>query len=170
VWAGQSLRTIALNLHSATLEGKPDQRMAETVLTHLGAAAEYICAGNPDRLSLAAWELHLALEKTMKLLLRQHQAKVSNTHDLGKLLRLLATNRLSTPLDGRVASLPTDKQAIKHRYSEIRPRSISAIMKEYRTVLSLALAYSTKMERRYTMNNAKILIRRGPWHRRPAHR
>jgi len=107
----------------------------------------------------------MALEKVMKLYLIQHSIQPGQTHKLDKLRDLAASHGLLVPKDPRFLRLPTDKQAIAHRYAEPDPRLPAIALKDYRTVVSLIRAYCGAMKRTLTMKNARLLLKKPPWFR-----
>jgi len=152
-------RGIRINVMTATDPNNDLQLFIGSIPLHIDRSVEDILKGDGASIGLAVWEMHLAVEKSLKLLIRQHRGAPGNKHDLIKLAEL-ATQLSGVTIDpATMTKLPSGREAIQARYGEGRARSLQELICNYQIVLQLT-AYLTKaLKRKLVMNSAKFLIR-----------
>jgi hypothetical protein len=120
----------------------------------------------PERLSIAVWETHLAIEKAIKLYLRQRKVSVPKSHDLRRLKALAEATGAVHVGDDLFARVPSARDAIAYRYGEGGQMEVDHAMGIYAATLEIVCTYTNVLRRRLVMNNARIQIRVPPWKRR----
>jgi HEPN domain-containing protein len=112
---------------------------------------------------LAVWEFHMAAEKSFKLFLQQQGITALRTHNLLSLCERAEANGLA-PVDKNILNqMPSDKQAIAHRYGELDPVSNDRIAEIYAAALNVCLSSVKRLRKRRPVLNTKFLIKRAAW-------
>ena len=155
-------REIHVNLMSASLE-RSLHKISSTIPAHLDKAVRDILSLDGGRISTSYWEIHLAIEKAIKLIILQNERDHQNKHDLEKLCRI-ANNIRGIPLDCTVfSSFPPDNEAIKQRYGEGSSFTIQEAVNNYISAGSVISKLTKLLKRQFIMNNARFLIAIPPW-------
>lgn len=156
-------RKINLNLGSVGGAYKETANMASGIWGHIEKAITDILSFQESQASIGCWELHLAIEKTLKVYLKQICGSSKHTHNLEKLGSDI--NKHDMSLDFSLLKIiPNDKDAINMRYSDI-VKNISEVVDYYNKALRLIESVTSKYKRKYSMNNASFLVRVAPWAR-----
>ncbi len=154
-------RKINLNINSAYGLDKDAANMAKGIWCHIEKSITDILSFKSSQASIGCWELHLAIEKTLKIYLKQALGVRRTGHDLNKLSSEI--NNHDANLDFSVIqSLPSDKDAIKMRYSEL-VKNVNAAVDYYKKALRLIEEVTSKYEKKYSFNNASLLLKVAPW-------
>lgn len=154
-------RKINLNINSAYGLDKDAANMAQGIWGHIEKSITDILSFKSSQASIGCWELHLAIEKTLKVYLKQALGVRMTGHDLNKLSSEI--NKHDASLDFSVIqSLPSDKDAIKMRYAEL-VKNVNAAVDYYKKALRLIEVVTSKYEKKYTYNNASLLLKVAPW-------
>ncbi|NQS99612.1 MAG: DUF429 domain-containing protein, partial [Candidatus Omnitrophica bacterium] len=123
-------RAIHVNLMSASLESAL-HKISSTIPAHLDKAVRDILSLNGGRISTSYWEIHLAIEKAIKLIILQNDRDHQNKHNLDFLCRI-ANNIRGISLDCSVFSnFPSDNEAIRQRYGEGSSFTIQEAVNNY---------------------------------------
>jgi HEPN domain-containing protein len=158
-----AIRSIRINLMTATKDEKSTNKLAASILSHIEKGAVDMLTLSGSGISSSVWELHMAIEKSLKFLIRQKGHIPSNTHNLIDLIQV------SNGLDGvcldvtLVQDLPSHHEAIRHRYGEAPELAIRDAIENYNHVLTCLKKFSAALSRKIFMNNTRILIRVPPW-------
>jgi HEPN domain-containing protein len=158
-----SIRNIHMGLISADFTEPPNTTLAGSIQTHLSHAATNILQSRTEDLSLSFWECHLAVEKVIKLYLRQKNLSPPNTHDLNKLRRLTEQHIQSGVLDEQFSRLVSDKDAIKYRYGEHEDVTLAHAIGNYRDTLKIVEFFAEALNRKRDLNNLSMLVKILPW-------
>lgn len=155
-------RTIHVNLMTASLE--PVQyKISSTIPAHLDKAVRDILSLDRGRISTSYWEIHLAIEKTLKLIILQNKRDHQNKHNLDKLCRI-ANNIKGMALDcDKLAKFPSDNEAIQQRYGEGSSFTIQAAVENYIAACDVIASLTSAFKRKFIMKNARFLIAIPPW-------
>lgn len=157
-------RRIRISIMTASITNDgPLSLMAASIWTHIEKAIFDIISGEPANVSLACWELHLAVEKSLKVYIGQFGEEKGWGHDLialGKHAKKLGMEINETWL----GSLHGEKDAIKIRYGEIQIAQKEAV-ESYYNALKLVSVIAGQLKREILINNARILIKMAPWAR-----
>ncbi len=158
VTIASELRRIYVNFMTATYQNERLGKLAQCVLPNLEKGAAEVAKCNPISLSMSIWDLNLACEMILKVMLLQRSIDPPKIHDVHKLHQMIAsaTSIELSNLDKFVSLLPSEKIAIRHRYSETSPPSLQDAMSIYRAALSIVSGYSHCLQRKYTFNNARF--------------
>lgn len=155
-------RAIHVNLMSASLE-QALHKISNTIPSHLEKAVRDILSLNGGRISTSYWEIHLAIEKAIKLVILQNKRDHQNKHNLEKLCKI-ANNIKGVTLDCSVISkFPTDNEAIQQRYGEGSSYTIQEAIKNYISACAVIASLTKVLKRKFTMNDARFLIAIPPW-------
>ncbi len=140
---GLAYRKIDRALTSAVLE-KKDKKDCFMILKYLQTAAHYI---KNQEISQSYWEVHMAIEKAVKLILKQNNIDYKNTHDLEK-LRRLATNIKGVNLETDIFStFPCHKEAINQRYGDGKVYSMQEAVSNYISACSVVSILTGKLKK-----------------------
>lgn len=155
------IRTINLNLMAAESLDAETTSMMGGIWSHFEKAVDDIISFRSERISVGCWELHLAMEKSFKVLIKQKTNKKEFGHNLISLHKKV---KLFCPeLDVTLLEfLPTDKDAIKLRYAE-QSRNIQDALVFYKNALKIVLCLTNKLARKYSLNNAGFEIKKASW-------
>tara|TARA_R100001377_G_scaffold85336_1_gene71701 strand:+ start:3020 stop:3991 length:972 start_codon:yes stop_codon:yes gene_type:complete len=154
-------RTINLNLMAAEGLDVETTSMLAGIWSHFEKAVDDIISFRPERISVGCWELHLAIEKSFKVLIKQKTNKKAFGHNLISLHK--KAKPFCPELDiSLLESLPTDKDAIELRYAE-QSRNIQDALVFYKSALQIVLGLTNKLSRKYKLNNAEFKIKKAPW-------
>jgi hypothetical protein len=110
-------------------EGKSDPQikdLAQTIPTHLNNAVDGLLAAQRDNaVTLPYWEMHLAAEKLLKLILRQQGAQPPKHHELDVLCKKAAIISGRAPRLDLLAKIAWYKNSIQMRYGEGTPKTVA---------------------------------------------
>ncbi|EJL6684752.1 HEPN domain-containing protein [Vibrio cholerae] len=156
------IRQISINLTGLKVDSKT-VNLARTILDELERASRDITSYDKNRIANSCWHTHLAIEKTMKVFLKQSIGKFEETHDLKSLFSKILENSDSQNLNidpSVINSFPTNVVAL--RYGE---ESISAekALLFYNNALLLIRDLSSVLVRKFGIRNASILIKKPTW-------
>lgn len=157
-----NVRSTHVNLMSASLE-KNLHKISSTIQAHIDKAIQDILSLDPGRISTSYWEIHLAIEKAVKLIILQNGRDHQNKHDLDKLCKI-ANNIKGIKLDCNLFSgLPKDDEAIKQRYGEGSFYTIQEAVINVVHASEVVSRLTKLLNREFVMNNARFLIALPPW-------
>lgn len=155
-------RAIHVNLMSASLE-QALHKISHTIPAHLEKAVHDILSLDGGRISTSYWEIHLAIEKALKLIILQNKRNHQNKHNLDKLCKI-ANNIKGVTLDCNIVSkFPSDKKAIQQRYGEGSSYTIQEAIDNYISACAVIASLTKVLKRKLIMNNARFLIAIPPW-------
>jgi len=152
-------RSIRINLMTADDPAKDLQPLISSIPMHIERSVEDILIGDDASIGLAVWEMHLAVEKSLKVLIRQHGGTPSNTHDLIHLSEVaIQVSGVTIDLPA-LAKLPSHREAIQARYGEREDLSLQEVIRNYQTVLTITAHLTKALKRQFVMNNARLQLR-----------
>ncbi|HBC3955569.1 TPA: hypothetical protein KD883_004560 [Vibrio parahaemolyticus] len=155
------IRTINLNLNTVDGLDIDTSSMLRGIWSHFEKAVDDIISFRPERISIGCWELHLAMEKSFKVLIKQKTNKKAYGHKLIDLYEIIEPYCPEIDIS-LLESLPTDKDAIKLRYAE-QSRDLQDVLVFYKKSLDIVFSLTNKLERKYKLNNARIELKKAPW-------
>jgi HEPN domain-containing protein len=157
-----STREIHVNLMSACLEQELC-KISNTIPAHLDKAVRDILSLEKGRISASYWEIHLAIEKAIKLIILQNGCDHKNKHNL-ETLRNIANNISGISLDRNIFSgFLSDKDAIEQRYGEGKSFTVQEAANNYSSANEVISKLTKLLKRKFVMNNARFLITIPPW-------
>lgn len=160
---GSLIRSISVGLMTATSDNDVISGMKAGIITHLEAAAEDILRYEISGISLAFWEMQLALEKILKVYLMQRGEQNPYNHNILNMVKV-SKDKYKMKIDSNLfGNIPSDKEAIKYRYGEIRGTTQQYAYEVYKNILLIISLYSQALKRKLTMNNASFKIAPPPW-------
>jgi HEPN domain-containing protein len=161
-WVANAIRECNRGVVTATKTDAEMEALATTVPEHISRGAELILGARNVR-GLAVWELHLAVEKTFKLLLRQCGLQPAKIHDLVELAALAEKHGLQTLPRQSLSLLPSGSEAIASRYGEAPPVALGRLVEIYQAALTVCSSCCRTLARRLTTRNMRYLIRALPF-------
>lgn len=156
-------RSINLNTMATTGLDRETANMAQGIWSHFEKSISDILSFKNQQASIGCWELHLAIEKTLKVYLKQVSGNRPFEHCLKKISKRVKEHDPDLDLS-IVQSLPSDNDAIKLRYSEL-VTNVSDVVDYYKKALILVSQVTSRYSRKYRFNNASFLIKMAPWAR-----
>lgn len=154
-------RRININLITVSNLDLETERMMAGIWTHFEKAINDIISFRNERISMGCWELHMAMEKSFKVLIKQKTGKKVFGHDLFSLYK--KSKMFCKDLDSEtLQSLPSDKDAIQLRYAE-QFIHIDKAIEYYKTALNIVCTLTDSLDRKYKLNNAALKIKCAPW-------
>ena len=160
---GTHSRTIWRNLSAATLEQQQLQILSGGIQTALETSVGHILSQANSRILSSFWEIHLAVEKTLKLLIQQHGRTPKKTHDLMTLCSTANETDMPTIDTTLLDKLPPHDEVIKMRYGEGKLKNVQEAVSNYRRGLSILTTLTGRLKARSRINNARFLIRKLPF-------
>ena len=158
-----SRRTRISIMTASVTNGGALSNMASSIWTHIEKAISDIISGVSANVSLSCWELHLAVEKSLKVYIGQFGEEKGWGHDLIALAG--HAKKLGLEIDETLlGNLHGEKNVIKIRYGEIHVAQKEAI-ESYYSALKLVCAIASQLKREISIFNASILIKKAPWAR-----
>lgn len=162
-YISSSTRAIRINL-MASIE-KQLHKIPSSILSHIDKAVQDILSLDIGRISTSFWEIHLAIEKAIKLIILQNGYEHKNMHNLNKLCKI-ANNIDGIEIDCRMfAKFPSDIEAIKQRYGEGITFTMQQAVKNYSYAIEVIAKLTELLKRKFVFNNARFLLRFAPWER-----
>lgn len=159
----ENLRQISNRLMTANHLDDKCRRHAGLILPHLEKSAIDLIAQEPRNRSTAVWEAVFAAEQAIKCLLRQHKTiSTPNIHDVAELHALRPFTDGDENLAAAVALMPSGRNAVKHRYTELPSPTVSLAMQVYRASQVICREYALRLPRKIVMKNASIHLRVPP--------
>jgi len=152
-----------VNIMSAEYVNTSLQMFGGSISAHLEKAVQDILSGKKEQLTIAFWELHLAIEKAIKLFLKQNNMECPKTHNLIRLREISSTKIDTDELSLSFSICPTEKEAIKYRYGEIQNIYADDAYMLYKEALKIVAFYTKALYRKITMDNARFLLKSPPW-------
>lgn len=148
----------------APLPSETHQQLAAGISVHLDRAVVGVCDATGPTAEIAIWELHLAVEKALKVFLAQKSIAVPNTHDLTRLRSLAKGGGLSTDAGRGIDNLPTHREANAHRYGEVPAPTPGYLMSAYLQALEVISRIARELDHGWISDHATIHIQALPWH------
>ena len=154
-------RSINLNLNTASNINQPASEMAQGIWSHFEKGISDILSLKNERASIACWEFHLAIEKSIKVLIHSKSGNSKHGHNIDDLVAHLS--KFESGVDSScLAGLPSDKDAIKLRYAEMIKTPIDAF-NYYLIALEFVSDIVARLEHKFSIKNASITLKMAPW-------
>lgn len=156
-------RRINLALKSASNLTPDGERLRDSIWVHIDSAVGNICTLKSALISAATWELHLAVEKTLKVFLLQkgHTGVKGLGHDIGKICEEAKTKGLACD-PKKISKLPHWKVSSNARYGE-NHMEVSNAASIYDAALDIMAETSEKIDRTIILNNGGFLLKKPRW-------
>lgn len=156
-------RSINLDVNMASNMSQPASNMAQGIWSHFEKGISDILTSRNELASIACWEFHLAIEKSIKVLIHSKSGTSEHGHNLNDLISSL--NKYESGVNSSVLSgLPSDKDAIKLRYAEMIKSPIDAF-NYYLIALEFVGDMVSRLEHKIGIKNASITLKMAPWAR-----
>lgn len=156
-----ALRQIYRRILAADFTSPEEQSLASSVEGHLEKSATDI---ESRRHGSAVWEIHLCVEKILKVYLRQAGANVPRSHNIARLITEAEQKGLPSCGHLNLQQLPPDGDAIRHRYEEIPSPTLEEIMKIYDVAIHVTAHIAGALKQSSFAVNKEFYIQALPWH------
>lgn len=157
------IRSINIDLNMASNLTSEAENLSKGIWSHMEKAANDILTLTPERASIACWDIHLAVEKTLKVLINEKKGKLEYGHNLNELAEKISDVEPDIN-EHMFRYLPSDKEAIKLRYAELI-KSVTDAVSYYHESLEIISIMASKLEPKFGIKNSSIKLRLAPWAR-----
>jgi len=158
----ESIRSIHINL-KCEYPKIEIHKIAASILTHLDKAVLDILSLESSRISNSYWETHLALEKSIKLVVLQDGGSNKKTHNLEELCKIANTIKgINLDYNSFLVFL-SDKVAIQQRYGEGKSFTIQEAVKNYFNAAKVISTITKQLKRPFDLKNIRLLIKQPNW-------
>lgn len=154
-------RSINLDLNTASHTNQSTSDMAQGIWSHFEKGISDILSLRNERASVACWEFHLAIEKSIKVLIHSKSGSCKFGHNLDNLIAHLSKFESGIDSSG-LADLPSDKDAIKLRYAEMIKTPIDAF-NYYLIAIGFVGDIVSRLEHKVGIKNASFTLKMAPW-------
>lgn len=155
-------RAISNNIDTAQFRDDRCRELSDGIQTHVQrAVADILSGGNSGYLN-SYWELHLAIEKSMKVLIGQFNGRLLKTHNLADLRKAIDEKKPGLICEA-LDKLPGHKQVINFRYGRGPLKKKTDVFANYLRVLALIENLSEHFERKIIFNNAVFVLKTLEW-------
>ncbi len=156
-------RSINLDLNIASNLSKPALNMANGIWSHFEKGILDILTLKNERSAIACWEIHLAIEKSLKVLIYSKSRKNIKGHKLDDLIKFL--KKYENGIDSsKLSNLPSAEDAIKLRYAEIIKEPIDAFH-YYLIALDFVGDVVSRLEHNLSIKNVSFTLKKASWAR-----
>lgn len=156
-------RSINIDINTSSELDQSARNMSMSIWGHFEKGVRDILADKPELSAVACWEFHLAIEKSLKVLIYSKTGQGKHGHCFDDLVKCLKNN--GCELDSsELMSLPSDKDAIKLRYAEMMRQPIEAF-NYYLIALKFVADVCTKLDHEYGFKNSSFTLKMAPWAR-----
>jgi len=153
-------RIIRVNLWSASLKNELC-KISISIPAHIEKAINDILSLEDGRISTSFWEIHLSLEKSLKLLILQNGDWHKNEHNLKKLCKIV-NNRIGLEC-GIFDKFPESSEAIRQRYGEGNSFTVQEAVDNYISAMEVIANLSGLLKRKFVFRNARFLCQIPTW-------
>lgn len=138
--------------------------MAGSIWAHIEKGIADILSQKKENICVGCWELNLAVEKALKVYIKQFPTEKDPWgHELIELFE--QANKLGLTLDKELLeTLPTGKDAINMRYAKLQVDPRMAV-EHYLTALKLVCSITEQLKSEFSIYNASFLIKKSGWAR-----
>jgi hypothetical protein len=157
------VRRIRVSLMSATIKKEELHKMSSSIPAHIDNSVRDILSLYNGRISTSFWEIHLAVEKTLKLLILQNGLDHNNEHNLKTLCAIANTINGIVLESSMFEKLPSSGEAIRQRYGEGISFTIQQAVENYILGIEIIAKLTELLAREFVLKNARLLIALPPW-------
>lgn len=155
-------RSTHINIVTAYFKNDEHRKLAQTINVHIHKAVKDILSLKQEIMAIAVWEMHLAIEKALKVFLRQKGIVPPNTHNINELNKL--TKDQGYQIEDKLLNLlPSDKEAIRMRYVEGDSSIIDKAVTLYYLYLKIVASCTKALDRKRVFENAAFLLKKPDW-------
>ena len=156
------MRSTYLNILTFSTDDEIYNNMIAGVTNHINAAVSSISTLDETKASIGCWDMHLALEKTLKTFLYCNYKKSAKGHNIFKLLEQDEQEILKGIELGIDPVWLDGKDVIALRYSEKKLPVKDAFLR-YRAFMKLINIASGKLGNKIRIDNSRILLKKPSW-------
>lgn len=159
----RTVRKIHNNLYWSERTCPEVDGLQRAVQAHLDQAVDELLDHGRQGVGGALYELHMAVEKALKLVVLQREGKHIGTHDLTVLLRDAARVSNKLQMTKLPEGMPSVKEVNDYRYGTNPRMGVIAAVRVYYRVLAFLLPVTAALKWKVRADNAVFEIRRVPW-------
>ncbi len=137
-------------------------QLAKSVVAHLSSAARSIAQHTKTPSGLAVWDVHQAVEKSIKLVVRHQGNRYAHTHDLVTLAASVDGGCDRNSL-GALGDLLSTKRVIEMRMGEGPSVSAAEAYGYYLAAIDFLVGFTPRIPRNFGVEGARFQLRRLPW-------
>lgn len=156
-------RSINLDLNITSNIRQTASNMAQGIWSHFEKGIGDILTLKKELASIACWEFHLGIEKSIKVLIHSKSGNCKHGHNLEDLIAFLSKHENGIDASA-LSGLPSDKDAIKLRYAEMIKTPIDAF-NYYLIALDFVADIVSRLEHKIGIKNASFILKKAPWAR-----
>lgn len=159
---GSSVRKIHARIMYVQHPDEVAKQLAKAVVVHLSSAARSIVQNTKSPVGLAVWDVHQAVEKSIKLLVRHQGKYYVRTHDLMALAAAVDGGCDECAL-ATLQKFPSSGRAIEMRMGEGAPVSVAEAYGHYLAAVDFLVSFASRMPRKFGVEGARFQMRKLPW-------
>jgi HEPN domain-containing protein len=156
-------RSIHNNVNTAEPKQEQSRELSKGIEVHLQKAVADILASDNQRYLTSYWEIQLAIEKSLKVLIAQANQTPQFTHDLIALSDTLQIIHPHFVQQAELRKFPNHKEVISYRYGKGPQIRKADVYSNYIEALKLIDKLSGKFDRRVVVNNFVVVLGKLPW-------
>lgn len=156
-------RSINNNLTTSHFKHQLCHELSEGIEAHIQKTVEDILSNQTSRYLISYWEIHLAIEKSIKVLIVQANKPIRPTHDLIELRNLLNQIRPGLIQSGIIEQFPGHRDVISYRYGNGPTIKKGDVHANYLRALELLDLLTKEFDRKYIFNNTVFVLQKLPW-------
>lgn len=157
----ESIRSIHINL-KCNYQTSETINLAASIPVHLDKAALDILSLESNRISNSYWETHLALEKSLKLVILQNGLKNKKTHNLKELCEIANSIEGKNIDPDNISLFLSDKESIQQRYWG-KVFTIKEAITNYYNAAKVVSTITRQLKRPFDLKNIRLLIKQPNW-------
>ncbi|MDQ7832376.1 MAG: HEPN domain-containing protein [Desulfovibrionaceae bacterium] len=150
------LRNINIDLSLAAVS-EQYYAMRQSVVQHLNNAVEQFVKNQIGPSCFMHWDIHLAIEKTLKIYLLQRDHAFPKTHDLRKLFKIAGGSKELGFDEKLFRAIPSDKQIVNFRYYGSYASNLD-FMLTYKAVVAIIKRISRKITHTFGVTDSTCFI------------
>lgn len=156
-------RSISDNIVTAQFKRELCHELLQGIEAHIEKAVADILSNKNGRFLTSYWELHLAIEKSIKIIIAQANEEFPAIHDLQKLWSILNKIKPDLISQEQIRKFPGPKKVISYRYGKGSNLKKSDVHSNYLEALGLLDILTHQFERRLMFHNTVFVLKKLPW-------
>ncbi|MFC1692769.1 HEPN domain-containing protein [Candidatus Latescibacterota bacterium] len=156
-------RSISNNVGTSQFKHKQCRELSQGIEVHMQKAVADILSNKNERFLISYWEIQLAIEKSIKVLIVQANEEMRYTHDLMELWKDLNKIKPGLIQQERIQKFPRAKKVKNYRYGKGPNIRKIDVHRNYLEALKLLDTLTEKFERKFTFSNTVFVLKRFPW-------
>jgi HEPN domain-containing protein len=156
-------RSISNNIVTAQFKRELCHELLQGIEAHIEKAVADILSNENGRFLSSYWELHLAIEKSIKIIIAQANKEFPLTHELQKLWSILNEIKPGLVSQEQINKFPGEKEVISYRYGKGPNLKKTDVYSNYMEALGLLDILTYQFARRVRFQNTVFVLKKLPW-------